>query len=150
MINILNNKLLKNWILPIFAAVCGTVAFFLIFAKAASLTPFLITNSYSGLRVAFGYTVNNVVLFTFNVGIALGFVLPLFAACVIIIGNGNKVAAGVAAALFLAGAVLVFCTVPLLNFSAAANAKIAIGAILSGVFSLLGMLACTSLIVLKK
>lgn len=136
-----------SWILPIFAAICGIVAFFLIFAEAIKFE-FIGTKPFTGLQIAFGYKLNNIEVFEFNIGIFLGYLFPLLGAAIAVIGKGKKIASVLASALMLVGGILVFCTIPLLGKETDVISLMP-ASICSGILSILG--ACTEgLTIVKK
>ena len=142
-------KLFLSWGVTIFAAVCGVIAFFMIFAEAVK-TPFSFEESYTGLQVAMGYSINSYPIFEASAGIILGFLFPLIGACVAIIGKGNKILAVVASALLLTGGVLVLCTLPLLHSVTFLSISLGAGPIVSGVFAIVGALASAGSIFVKE
>jgi len=144
-------KYIRSWGVPIFAAVCGLVAFFMIFLKAIVISPdYLITaGKYSGLQVAFGFTLNNIKVFEPSVGIIFAFFFPLVGACTLIIGKGYKIAEIVAAAFLLVGGILALCAAHLLRGLYVGTPSLAGGAIASGVLALLGSAAAVGTVFLK-
>ena len=141
------NKL--SWIVTVFAALCGLAAFFVIFADAVQYSVLgLVESSFSGLQVALGATVNNVQVFEASAGVILAYLFPLVAACTLIIGKGFKIATFLAAAMLVTGGVLAFCMISLLNGTFIGDPSLAVGAILSGVFSVVGgVAACGSALI---
>ena len=143
-----------SWGIPIFAAICAVTAFFMIFVEAVRYelsTGFAIFgSSYTGLQVALGYTVNDIPVFDASAGIILAFLLPLFGACVAIIGKGNKIVSVLSAAMMLTGGILAFSTLSLLNGSPYLSPKLSAGPIASGVLSVMGAIAEGSSIFLKQ
>lgn len=106
-------SLIINWALPVFAALCGLVAFCMVFIDAigtVSKATATVGDSYTGLVVSLGLietigTVNRT-LFSFNILSLLAYVLPLVGAVVIIIGKDCRLANIVAAAALVVGGVL--------------------------------------------
>jgi len=145
-------KVLKNivsWSVTAFAALCGMAAFFVIFADAVEYSVLgMVAESFTGLQVALGATVNNIAVFKASAGIILAYLFPLVAACVLIIGKGFKVASILAAAMLLTGGILAFCTVSLLNGTYFGDPSLGAGAISSGVLSVVGgVVACGSMFI---
>ena len=143
------SKSILSWGLTVFAALCGVAAFFVIFADAVQYRmPILGSSAFTGLQVALGYTVNDVALFGASAGVILAYLFPLVAACVLIIGKGNKILPLLASALMITGGVLALCTLSLLNGSFLGTPTLAAGAVASGVLSLTGgLVACASAVV---
>ena len=131
-------KTLLSWGLTLFAAACGVAAFFVVFADAVNYQGLILGSTFTGLQIGLGYTVNNVVVFEASAGVILAYLLPLLAACVLIIGKGNRILALVASALMITGGVLAFCTLNLLNGTSVGVPALAAGSIASGVLSLVG------------
>ena len=140
-----STKNILTWSTTVFAALCGVAAFFVIFADAVNFTGLILGDSFTGLQVALGYTVNNVTLFSASAGIILAYLFPLVAACVLIIGKGNKLTAYLAAAMMITGGILAFCAINLLNGTFIGTPSLAAGTISSGVLSIVGgITACGS------
>ncbi|MBO7390406.1 MAG: hypothetical protein J6U39_03070 [Clostridia bacterium] len=145
---------LLSWGATILAAVCGLVAFAMIFAAAINTkTPpySILQESYTGIQTALGCsTASGYTVFNASACVILAFALPLIALCVAVMGKGFKIASAVAAAIFIAGAALaltVTSTVrPAVNFP---EISLAAGPIVSAVFSLLGALSSIGGIVLE-
>ena len=131
-------KTLLSWGLTLFAAACGVAAFFVVFADAVNYQGLILGSTFTGLQIGLGYTVNNVVVFEASAGVILAYLLPLLAACVLIIGKGNRILALVASAMMITGGVLAFCTLNLLNGTSVGVPALAAGSIASGVLSLVG------------
>ncbi|MBQ7712888.1 MAG: hypothetical protein IJT69_03620 [Clostridia bacterium] len=131
-------KTMLSWGLTILAAACGVAAFFVVFADAVSYQGLILGSTFTGLQIGLGYTVNNVVVFEASAGVILAYLLPLLAACVLIIGKGNRILALVASALMITGGVLAFCTLNLLNGTSVGVPALAAGSVASGVLSLVG------------
>ena len=142
-------KSFLSWGVTIFAAVCGVIAFFTVFADAVK-TPFSFDEGYTGLQVAMGYKLNNYPVFEASVGIVLGYLFPLVGACVAIMGKGNKILAGIAAALMLTGGILVLCTLKLIRSINFVSISLGAGAIVSGIFAILGAITAAGSIFLDK
>lgn len=142
-------KQMISWCVPIFAAACGLVAFFMIFAEAVTYTGLILGDSFTGIQVALGYTVNDIQLFKASAGIIIGYLFPLLAACVAIIGKGKKILALLSAAMMLAGGVLVLCTLSLLDGGYVGTPALAAGSIVSGVFAIIGSVAECGSVLLK-
>ena len=142
-------KFLLSWGVTGLAAICGLVAFFLIFANAASYSFLLKAEEATGLQVALGYQINSIQIFDASAGIILGYLLPLLAGCVIVIGKGKKIISVIAAAMMLTGGILVLC-VPSLAVTELKGVEIAGGAVASGVLSLVGALAAGATFFLKN
>ena len=69
----------------------------------------------------------------------MSFVFPILAACVAIVGKGNKIAAVAAGALMVTGGALSLSTLNLLNQPVYIGAcELAAGPIVAGIFSLIG------------
>lgn len=143
------SKSFLSWCLTIFAAACGVAAFFVVFADAVNYQGLILGSTFTGLQVALGYTVNNVTLFEASVGIIFAYLLPLIAACVLIIGKGNRILPLVAAVMMIAGGVLALCTLRLLNGGSVGAPSLAAGSIASGVLSLVGGLVACGTSVIK-
>lgn len=108
-----HKTLIINWVLPVFAALCGLVAFCMIFIDAIGTVnkiTGLAGSSYSGLVVSLGLTesIGNITrtVFSFNILALLSYLLPLVGAVAIIIGKDCKIANVVAAATLIVGGVL--------------------------------------------
>ncbi|GEM_PF-6034568 len=142
------NSALISWAIPLFAAACGIISFFMIFAESIVFPSALLGNaSYTGLQTAFGYTVNGIKLFTGSAGISLAYIFPLVAAAVAVIGKGNKICAILSSALFLTGGILAFCATSLLSGNYVGTPSLGAGAIVCGVLSFVGGTAeCASLL----
>lgn len=141
-----------SWGATIFAAVCGLIAFAMIFVAAISTkaTP-IWQDSYTGVQVALGCsTASGYTVFNASAAVVFAYALPLIALCVAVLGKGFKIVSGIAAAIYAAGAALaltVNLTVrPAINFP---EISLAVGPIVSAVFSLLGVLALVAGIVLE-
>lgn len=145
---------LLSWGATIIAAVCGMVAFAMIFVAAIdsqASTYSIWQDSYTGIQVALGCsTANGYAVFNASAGAILAFALPLVALCVAVMGKGFKIVSAVAAAIYVAGASLAFTVTatarPAVTFPAL---SLAVGPILSGVFSLLGAIALIGGIVIE-
>ena len=133
-----NVSQLLSWGVTIFGALCGIVAFCMVFATAVK-TPYFLKESFSGLQVALGCSVNDHVIFKASAGLILSFVFPILAACVAIVGKGNKIVAVAAGALMVTGGALSLSTLNLLNQPVYIGAcELAAGPIVAGIFSLIG------------
>ncbi len=138
------------------AAVFGLAAICMVFVPAVKGTGKLIGTEpvFSGTQVVFGYKDGDTQILNFNFLAFLGlFVLPIAATALTVASflNGNKTFSFVAAALFLVSAILAFLTVASFKSGVVSGTyydlytwKLAIGAILSGVFS---VVACCALAV---
>ncbi len=136
------------WIATIFAAACGVAAFFMIFAKAVSYENFIFGDTFTGLQVALGYTVNDSKIFDASAGILLAFLFPLIGACVAIIGKGNKYVSILASAMLITGGILALCALSLLKSHYPGTPNLEAGPIVSGVLAILGGgVECTSVFV---
>ena len=142
-------KTLLSWGLTILAAACGVAAFFVVFADAVSYQGLILGSTFTGLQIGLGYTVNNVVVFEASAGVILAYLLPLLAACVLIIGKGNRILALVASALMITGGVLALCTLNLLNGTSVGVPALAAGSVASGVLSVAGGLVAAGSSVIK-
>ena len=134
-----NNKLL-SWATTIFAAACGLVAFCMIFVVSIK-TPYFLKESFTGLQVALGCSINDHVIYKASAGIILAYLFPLLGACASIIGKGNKIVVLISGALLVTGGALALSTVSLLNptsYYTLAGPTLAAGPIASGVLSLVG------------
>lgn len=142
-----------SWGTTIFAALCGLVAFAMIFitaidTNAASYS--LLQSDYSGLQVALGCsTSSGYPIFNASAGLILAFAFPLLAACAAVMGKGFKVVMGIAAAAMVTGGALALSGVSLLAPAIElTSANLGAGLIASGVLSLLGGAAlCASVCV---
>ena len=138
-------KNIVSWSVTIFAALCGVAAFFTIFAEAVAFEGLIFGESFSGLQVALGYSVNDIVIFKASAGIILAYLLPLLGACALIIGKGNKIVSLLGTAAMLTGGILALCTVQLLQGGFIGVPSLAAGAISSGVLAIVGgVSACAS------
>ena len=144
------------WATTVFAALCGVIAFFVVFAEAVHCESILFGDSFTGLQVGLGYSVedgfSSITIFKASAGIILAYLFPLVAACILIVGKGNSIAGAIGAAMMITGGILAFCIVQLLNGSYLGEPSLGAGAITSGVFSIVGGLAAcgsTCLISLK-
>ncbi len=143
-----------SWGATIFAAVCGLIAFAMIFVAAISteVTPYsILQDSYTGVQVALGCsTASGYTIFNASAAVVFAYALPLIALCVAVLGKGFKIVSGIAAAIYAAGGALaltVNLTVrPAVTFP---EISLAVGPIVSAVFSLLGVLALVAGIVLE-
>ena len=141
--------IILSWGVTVFAALCGLVAFCMIFIRSV-ITPFRLQESFTGLQVALGYSINNQPVFTASAGILLAYLFPLIGACVSVIGKGFKIPTLVAAAMMITGGALAFSTVQLLrNAIYIGTPSLAAGPIVAGIFALLGGLTLTGSIFLK-
>ena len=141
----IKKKSLVSWGVTIFAALCGVAAFFTIFAEAVTFEGLIFGESFSGLQVALGYSVNDIVIFKASAGIVLAYLLPLLGACALIIGKGNRIVCGISALMMLAGGILALCTLQLLQGGFIGVPSLAAGAISSGVLAIVGgVSACAS------
>ena len=130
-----------SWGTTVFGALCGLVAFFMIFVTAIK-EPLLFDGKFTGLQVALGYSVDEYPVFSPSAGIILAFLFPLLGASVAVIGKGYKVVTLIAAATMIVGGALAFACVSLLNTDIPlGSVSLGAGPIASGVLSLLG--SCT-------
>ena len=137
-----NKKMILSWGVPIFGALCGLVAFFMIFVKAV-YTPYSLAESYTGIQVAMGCsTTSNYPIFRASAGLIFAFLLPMIAACGAVIGKGYKVATALSAAAMITGGALSLSAMHLIR-PAITFPTISLGAgpIASGVLSLVGGVA---------
>ena len=148
-----NTLQILSWGTTIFAALCGLVAFAMIFITAIrtnSSSYSIFQSEYSGLQVALGCsTAGGHPIFNASAGLILAFAFPLLAACAAVMGKGFKAVAGVSAAAMIAGGALALAGVSLLSPAIElASASLGAGLIASGVLSLLGGAAlCASICV---
>ena len=143
------SKNLLSWGLKILAAACGVAAFFVIFADAVNYSALIFGDSFTGLQVALGYTVNDIAVFKASAGIILAYLFPLVGACLLIIGESFKPAVVLAAAMMVTGGVLALCALSLLNGTYVGEPSLAAGAISSGILSIVGGLAACGSILIK-
>lgn len=151
----MNKKIIPflSWGTTIFSALCGLVAFAMIFVTAivADTPPYSVLQSeYSGLQVALGCsTTVGYAIFNPSAGIILAFAFPLLGLCVAVMGKGYKIVTAIAAALFVTGGALAFSAVSLLNPAIPfPEVSLGAGAIASGVLSLVGALGlCASVVI---
>ena len=150
----MNKKIMPmiSWGATILSALCGLVAFAMIFVTAINtVTPpySILQNDYSGLQVALGCsTTSGHTIFNASAGIILAFAFPLIGACVAVIGKGYKIVTGVAALLLVTGGALALSVVSLLNPAITfPDATLGAGPIAAGVLSIFGGAAlCVSVI----
>ncbi len=142
---------LLSWGVSIFAALCGLTAFCMIFVVAIK-TSYFLQDSFTGLQVAFGCSINDHTIFKASAGIILGFAFPLIASCTAVIGKGYKIATIVAAALMVTGGALALSTVTLLNPDVYLYTAptLAAGPIAAGVLSLVGGVTLCGSLFLKE
>lgn len=135
-----NNQLL-SWCATIFAAVCGVVAFCMIFVVSIK-TPWYVKESFTGLQVALGCSLNDHTIFNASAGLILAYLFPLVAACCAVIGKGNQIVCLIAGAMMVTGGALALSTLSILNptvyFVTLSDPTLAAGPIASGVLSLVG------------
>ena len=135
-----NNQLL-SWCATIFAAVCGVVAFCMIFVVSIK-TPWYVKESFTGLQVARGCSLNEHTIFNASAGLILAYLFPLVAACCAVIGKGNQIVCLIAGAMMVTGGALALSTLSILNptvyFVTLSDPTLAAGPIASGVLSLVG------------
>lgn len=142
---------LLSWGVTVFAALCGLTAFCMIFVVAIK-TSYFLQDSFTGLQVALGASINNHVVFKASAGIILGFVFPLIAACTAVIGKGYKIPTIAAAAFMVTGGALALSTVNLLNPAVYlyVTPTLAAGPIAAGVLSLVGGVTLCGSLFLKE
>jgi len=132
---------LFSWGVTIFAVLCGLAAFCMIFV-ASIKTPYYLQESFTGLQVAMGCSINDHTIFNASAGLILAYLFPLVAACVAVIGKGNKLTPLIAGALMVTGGALALSTLSLLNptvyFITLTDPTLAAGPIASGELSLIG------------
>lgn len=137
------------------AALCGLVAFFLIFAHALEYTFFTSCKQATGLQAALGYKIDSIVVFRASPGLILAYVFPLVATFSIGVGSAfskkvKKYTTLLATLLLLVGGILAFCAPSLASAnSTLLSVKIAGGAIASGIVSIIGAIAATTTFFLK-
>ena len=148
---------IRVWGVAIFAAICGVIAFAMVYLKAVAITGANIVGAgeYTGLHVALGFTNADVAIFKPSVGVIFAFFFPLLGACVAIIGNGNKIAAAVSSALFLTGGILALCITKLLKGDFVGTPTRLGSVVASGALSIVAAVAvllpiCLSLIGCKR
>lgn len=145
-----NKKLILSWGVPIFGALCGLIAFFMIFVKAV-YTPYSLAESYTGIQVALGCsTTSDYPIFRASAGVIFAFLLPMIAACGAVIGKGYKIVTALSAAAMIAGGALAFSAMhlirPAITFP---TISLAAGPIASGVLSIVGGVALAASIPLE-
>ena len=135
-----------------FAVIFGLLAFFMIFTAAVKGTGKIIGTEpiYSGTQVVFGYKEGDTTVLTFNFTAFLGlFFLPISAVAFTILSflQSKKLFSAIAATCFLIGGVIAFFTVASFKAGVASGTyfdlyewKIGVGAVLSGVFSIIACL----------
>lgn len=146
-------KFIRSWGVPIFAAICGVVAFCMIYVKAIVVTPAVsvAAGDYTGVQIALGFTKNETIaVFSPSAGVILAYLFPLAASCVIVIGKGIRIAEGIASALFLAGGILLLCLSHLLRGPIDGSAALSAAPIAAGVLALLGAVAAAVTVFLKE
>lgn len=155
-------------ILACVAAVLGLVAFFMMFAPAATYKVLNTTESYSGSQLAFGAKAESgfgtasaeVLKFSFmNFLTYLLVIVGIVFTVLAFLGKLGNISAIVAAVCFLVAGIFFFCAVPFCvpaveNADLAKKAKEALslgaGAIVGGIFSIIAALAsCATLFVGK-
>ena len=132
-----------TWGSTIFAALCGLVAFAMIFITAinAAVPPYSILQSdYTGLQVALGCsTSGGYQIFNASAGLILAFIFPMIGACTAVIGKGFKVVTGVAAALMITGGALALAATSLVKPAVTfPEISLAAGPIVAGALSIVG------------
>ena len=147
----INKKQTLSWGVTGFGALCGLIAFCMIFVKAIN-TPYSLSESFTGLQVALGCsTSSGYAIFNPSAGLILAFVLPLVAACTAVIGKGYKIVTAVAAALMVAGGVLALCATYLFNPAITIlTYSVGAGPIASGALSLVGGVTLCASIFIKN
>ncbi len=134
-------KQLLSWCATVFAAICGVVAFCMIFVMSIK-TPWYVKESFTGLQVALGCSLNDHTIFNASAGLILAYLFPLVAACCAVIGKGNQIVCLIAGAMMVTGGALALSTLSILNptayFITLSDPTLAAGPIASGVLSLVG------------
>jgi len=136
-------KSLMPWILMVFSALMGMVAFFLIFAPSVVYDVVVFgENTFKGLNVTLGYTVNRTnIIFYASAGMILAYVLPLLAAAVAVVGREKLITRIISTALFFTGGALSFAATALVNPGFNGTATLGLGSIFSGITAMLGGIA---------
>ena len=154
-------------ILTCLGAVLALVAFFMMFAPAATQEVLGKTNSLSGVDVTFGYEDNGVKVLGASANIVTYVLLLAGIACSVLafFGKGGKIVSVVAAACFVVAGVFFFLSIQFASFypemdsssikdklveTLKENLKLGAGAIVGGVLSLLGAVAVAVPVFLKK
>ncbi|MBO4478976.1 MAG: hypothetical protein IK037_04260 [Clostridia bacterium] len=136
------NAKLLSWATTIFAAACGIVAFCMIFVISIKTPGYLAKESFTGLQVALGCSINDHTIFNASAGLILAYLFPLVGACASVIGKGNKIVTLISGALLVTGGALALSTLSLLNptvyFFTLSDPTLAAGPIASGVLALVG------------
>ena len=100
------NAKLLSWATTIFAAACGIVAFCMIFVISIKTPGYLAKESFTGLQVALGCSINDHTIFNASAGLILAYLFPLVGACASVIGKGNKIVTLISGALLVTGGAL--------------------------------------------
>lgn len=145
-------------ILKVVVLALGVAAFCMAFLKVATHTTGLlkIETSYNGFQAMFGYSEpleglnKKIEILQFSFMALLTFVLPLVGAGLSFVNN--KIVKFVGAGLMIAGGVLMFFVPSFVIFASEASVELSlgIGAILGGVFSLLGGLVAGYAVLTNK
>ena len=161
-------KLSLGKILTCVAAVLALVAFFMMFAPAATMEGLLgKTETLSGTDVTFGYESSGVKALGFSANIVTYILLVAGIACAVLafLGKGGNIVRIVAAACFVVAGVFFFCSIAFASFypemdGGAAKDKLVealkeklslgVGSIVGGILSILSAVAVALPIFLKK
>lgn len=147
-------------ILKVVVLALGVAAFCMAFLKVATHTADLliteVETSYTGFKAMFGYSEpleglnKEIEILKFSFMALLTFVLPLVGAGLSFVNN--KIVKFVGAGLMIAGGVLMFFVPSFVIFASEASVELSlgIGAILGGVFSLLGGLVAGYAVLTNK
>lgn len=153
---IMAKKKLRYFIPGAIACVLGIAAFCMMFLQAISYGEIGGESiGYTGAQLAFGYkqdlVVTDVTVWSFNIMIFLGFLLPLAGGILSLITGNGLLTKIITTACFVVGAVFLFSLTAYLGIGEGDSlgsiignngAKLAIGPILGGVFAVLGAVVC--------
>ena len=101
----------------------------------------------SGVQASFGYTENGITAFTINYLAFVAYILPLITALALMLFSENKVSNLICIALFIASGICAFLSILTLpntivkDIYTMYDFRLAIGSILSGIFSILASLS---------
>ncbi len=141
------NKNLLSLVLMGAACVFGLTAFCMIFADAISYGVGKATTTVTGLKTAFGYKEDTILgeveILSVNALAMLAYLLPFAGIILALLGRNSKLFTFLSAAAFVVAGVFAFLMATTFPATVVGSelikleAKLAIGAILSGVFSIL-------------
>lgn len=154
-------------ILTCIGAVLALVAFFMMFAPAATQEVLGKTNSLSGVDVTFGYEEKGVEVLGFSTNVTTYVLLLAGIACAVLafFGKGGKICPIVAAVCFLVAGVFFFLSIQFAEFypemesgsvkdklveTLKDNLNLGAGSIVGGIFSFLAAIAVAVPLFIKK